>query len=890
MPLVLSAQRKERLVKYTAVGDGGGGGGGADTLLGTITVPNTSGSTVATNFITPSFGLEVKKGDVTSSRYIKFTLTDGTTVCPYTAGPKTTWTDGSLKFLPVMCGVRVPTTIAGSGTLTLNVYASDTAPSTSSSRTTADLTAAGDLTLEATGIDNLSGTITASLNYAIANGTVKEIASGPTGKIWRITGPYRTTAPADHGQMRAEWYAAALTDASDGVYGVRVLPRTVNGYYDVDSPAKIKRGFTLAFKIGGSTTGLTQPSAGSAVTLTMSNGNEQIASTGHGLEAGTAGRLSGTVPSPYNNTTTYYIHKTDDNQVKLHPTGNEAIGNLNVIVPTANGSCTFTPHIELVHFASAWGANTTGTYQFIAGTRAAEATVRVLKSKTYQKSTRLVTPLDLTVIADAGTAYSYRPNGKAALRSNFQGGGLDGTYGTTFPVWAMRYLLGQSANDEQTVRTSALSLAHFPLSVRNSSTKTVPVLNAASGTPYTGMGTATSTMRWYPANSASVSGFTAPSGDLLGCINSSGTDHWPPAITIAWLMTGEPQYADLMAEAANHGVMVRSTSTRNYTISAVNYYGVTFGDDFQQRMDSGAYRLLAEAAGLLPDSHWDAAALRTYFTDMKQGAVDWILAYNATQNSFWQDNGIYFFKTDGDGSSATWQSNWMIEVAAHAYAVAEDADDKTFCEYLLKLPINIDANVGVIHWSAYQYRLCTSAANRTLISSLNDMHFALQVEWLGVSADAGTDLFTLDIYSRPNVVVITADDKVLFMESPPGNTSAGTSYFLRDVTDGGAASTSNKTHKIASTSGGAAINISSGVGALAYYRFQNTLATTGVGYAFVGADSYLAIGRAALRYGEAVGAANANLATVRGKIDTIFDRSSVNLAANPWLAYAASYS
>lgn len=128
-------------------------------LITTLTLSNASGSLQAANFVTPMFGHPFKKGDIAGASYPKFELTDGTAV-PATIWGKTTWSDGSWKFAEFM--LRVPNSIAGSGTLTINVKTGGSAPA-ASARATSDLSAQ-DLKIVLTGIDNLtSGPWTSSL-------------------------------------------------------------------------------------------------------------------------------------------------------------------------------------------------------------------------------------------------------------------------------------------------------------------------------------------------------------------------------------------------------------------------------------------------------------------------------------------------------------------------------------------------------------------------------------------------------------------------------------------------------------------------------------------------------------------------------------------------------
>jgi hypothetical protein len=205
---------------------------------------NTSGSTQASNFVTPMFGLPLKEGDVPAGQYPEFRLTDNTLV-PATVYNMAAWADGSMN----MCGViaRVPSSVAGSGSLTVNVKNGGTAPA-ASSRTLAEVTAGSDIKIEYTGTVNLTGLWTASLNDAIANdANITVIGDGPAGKVWKIGGHFKQ-AGAPHGQLYCWHYIAVLQDAAGGLLGVRYLGVWGQLFGDVASPAPLARTGTMVLK------------------------------------------------------------------------------------------------------------------------------------------------------------------------------------------------------------------------------------------------------------------------------------------------------------------------------------------------------------------------------------------------------------------------------------------------------------------------------------------------------------------------------------------------------------------------------------------------------------------------------------------------------------------
>lgn len=216
--------------------------------LTTLTLQNESASVQAAGFVSPMFGVPFAKGAMPAGSYPQFTLEDGTP-CPASLWGITSWPDGSMKFCGAM--IRVPASIPGSGTLAITVKSGGVAPG-SSERSTADLTVA-DIKVELTGVTNLSGLWTASLNTAVADGAdIVLIGDGAAGKLWRIGGHVKQ-AGAAHGQLYCWHYVAALQDGAGNLLGLRYLGRVAQPFVDVASPAPARRVLTAALKSGATT-------------------------------------------------------------------------------------------------------------------------------------------------------------------------------------------------------------------------------------------------------------------------------------------------------------------------------------------------------------------------------------------------------------------------------------------------------------------------------------------------------------------------------------------------------------------------------------------------------------------------------------------------------------
>ena len=218
-------------------------------LITTLSLVNTSGSTQAANFVSPMLGMPFKQGDVPSGQYPQFQLTDNTP-CPATVYSDAAWvTDGSME----MCGVffRTPVSIAGSASLTINVKNGGSAPA-ASSRALSEVTAS-DLKVELTGVTNLSGVWTASLNTAITDASeIIVIGDGPAGKLWRIRGAFKQSGAA-HGQLECYHYLLLAQNNAGGLSHIEYLPRVAQPWGDVSSPAAARRVVTCVLKSGATT-------------------------------------------------------------------------------------------------------------------------------------------------------------------------------------------------------------------------------------------------------------------------------------------------------------------------------------------------------------------------------------------------------------------------------------------------------------------------------------------------------------------------------------------------------------------------------------------------------------------------------------------------------------
>jgi hypothetical protein len=801
---------------------------GSGTFIEQITIPNNSGATQATNFVTPMFGLGFKKADIPSGQYPSLALADGTVVsCSFGKYPAT-WSDGSLKFLPAMC--RVPTTVAGSGSITLNVFNGGSAPS-ASSRALSDFAASStDLNVTVVGLDNLSGTWVSDLNQGIAaHGADYQWLDGPAGSCWRVRASFRQSS-ADEGQLEGWWYVCALQNAAGGLGGLRYDVAITKPYYDA---ANVYASFSSIQILNGASLVADMWSAhGAGRTFTYSGASNIFNATAHGMESGWAARLTttGTLPAPLATGTTYFVADPGSvgvNKFKLGTDSSTVVtGTAITITDSGTGTHTVTPYPYVVPFESLQLANTDGTWRFIqgGGSFTADNTVRVAQNNIYLRSSGLIPPYAFETYSGiaSSAAQTWFPMTAGSVTRDFEGTGERCDIGPE-TCWSARYWFTQSAVDEQVVRVIAMIGQQLPMNLRSSVTHTLPVLN---NTTYAGMPAANSSFFWNASKGSTQSGLTTPSNNSVWKpgFQSWNSSHLPDWCYVAYLITAEPDKADCLANDASaaisdrtavFGTAVASSSgttniggtagaQRNGSINGTSYYGWQANSGNLERENAWGIRIVSAAAGILPDTNPEGASYHTYFTDLNKAAFDADNAFVTMLQSccsFAYGAGIWSEANTGYGGvSVSWAEGYMRNAASLAYARTEYAGALTFLNYRNKWPKHVHDNFGV-SWMPYYHAIIRQSSNaRTAPYALSDAGIAFTGQGFDISWSSATGLFTLT--NKPIGYTLTVGDKFIFNDQNGGTKPAGfsgeTPYYV-------VAPVVGSTGKLSATPGGTAI-------------------------------------------------------------------------------------
>lgn len=795
----------------------------AGTVLSTITLENTSASVQGAGFISPMFGLPLVQGQVPAGQAPQFSLLDGTP-CPATLWGVTSWPDGSMKFCAAM--VRVPAPVPGSGSLVVQVKNGGAMP-TASARSTTDLLAA-DIKTELTGVTNLTGVWTASLNTAIADGTdVVVIGDGAAGKVWRIGGACKQAGTA-HGQIHAWHYVAALSNSAGGLLGLRYLGRIAQPWTDVATPARATRTLTAALLTGATTVRALQ-----------------------GIQIG------------------------------------ELLGST----------------ITLPQFTDFFTCAADARWDYVqgGGSAVADGTVRIVRDKAGFMKPRLIPAYDMALTPTNGPAVDYYAQAKGACELRAMGSGGPRAEIGIMPAWAARHVLTQSASDERAVRVTGLASGGWRTCLRQSATKEiVPCVSIQPS--YTGLGATQPSWRYW-GESTSFGVPSIPEGHLWG--SEYEPSHRPAATYYPYVLTGEPQYLDLMVEQATQLILAGPpggttwkvgagiaggsptsgswSGDRDPIINGVTYKGagMLFSGNLY-RVAAWGTRDFCQAAAIYPDVCPKGTALRAYLRDVVGSYFEAINAYNSAMPASWRAGGLVSFLPNdaGDtGYESPWALGYLSKSVCHQSMILPDiAGAATFRQHLAKFYSAIHAVADSTCIASY--RMSQWKGDGTRMESTADLVFGVAG---AITTNAGTGRLTATAFTT-----ITDGDVFAFTDNS-GSVGSPNKPFAEATNNTRfyAVNSSGNTFQLAATVGGPPIPVTASVSIGAFFcRLQNATPW----YSFEGNPSpsgYCAEIYGALRAHEACGDAVVNSARLAQ--DTRWAQGGGVFTNNPVNAMAAAY-
>lgn len=695
--------------------------GGGGSVLTSITLVNTSGSTVNT-VISPFIGLQFKKTDIVANAWPKFVRHDNSTVCSYSYGMMRTWTDGSLKHGTFV--VRCPGTIAGNSSLQIDVQTGGTQPTTSA-RTTTEITNAHISMIATGGGINLTGTYVASMDDAIANSTCSVWIDGDAGKGWICDSAYKKSGTAQ-GQLSARWYEFSITDGSGALGGFRFLSRTWQPYYDVDPKQ------TLEMTALGSCTGTTSTtcSGGTLTPVPFTTGGNAYTSPNFTWDSGTcsfcftaAGNnfytgvtnggginvvpvtltTTGTLPTGLAANHVYYagIRSSGDVLLANWPDGESAAA----ASGAGTGTHTMHPIYTLQNFNSIFGA-TAGTsgqttsggqggYNFVqgGGSLSADATLRFTKDTTYWHATKTLPPWNSNLANNTAVAawnFNWDPFTIGPFSQDVGGTGARPDIGP-LPGQAAQHFYHQDVNGETVIRVLGMASGLYAFGIRQCAvsggvcTKIAPINVGNTGTTYAGFGTNCATTCRYGAGGGDAFPLGSPPTPPSQISATWQTDfsHTPSMSFYPYLWSGEPQYLDLLYDIANEDILVLNPGNqyRNPLEPpglTTQHWAVVTSFSGQTRTAAWALRDTAFAAGIAPDSSFDGVAWKAYFTDSATESLKWVNTNIANTNSYYSTNGYFAMRAPIGGGGQTmndtvlFQRMYYMMAIEYATALLED--------------------------------------------------------------------------------------------------------------------------------------------------------------------------------------------------------------------------
>jgi hypothetical protein len=305
--------------------------------------------------------------------------------------------------------------------------------------------------------------------------------------------------------------------------------------------------------------------------------------------------------------------------------------------------------------------------------------------------------------------------------------------------------------------------------------------------------------------------------------------HMPGMTYYPYVLTGEPQFMDLVAEYANAGLYTMYTpggtavvsdtenfigATRNATIDGNAYHGVFFGDDLLRAI-AWPIRDIA-AAQILPDSNPENASYNSYFSDVLSDIYDGYNAYigmlSAGADPYVTDNGLFLEDSNGAGGiQESWTMGYLISSVNLAYGLSKSSSSLEFLNYLLKWPSHLYSSFGV--WAIPYYQAmgrkngasCAAGACRTPYIDSDDQFavYGYNLTW-----SSGTGIFTLQ--SIPSANYLLANDDVFMWNGaiegapPAGFSGENVRYFVVNKSGSGGVGT---TFQLSDSLGGAPLTL-----------------------------------------------------------------------------------
>lgn len=644
----------------------------------------------------------------------------GATVVPYSCSIKPTLhPSGCIRHMSFVLLLGGNFTIPANGTLTVSIYSGGAAPA-ASSRNQSDFTPA-DLKQLATILDNDTtglGTYTASLNAGITAAMAGNYAwmDGAAGKMWFIQADYFNGATPE-GNLTSGWYVMSMQDASGNFGGILCQSFASLPWQDSTPSTKLWKSFTtFQFKSGGSVVRDMTTQRTNTQTIAWSGSGPNFNTVGNIIETGQLIRLTsssgpGNLPAGFSDNTSYFVFTGDRytsfaNKMLVGTSSAGIITEQSAITPTTagTGTITATAYLYMTYYAKQFFCGTNAEYDFVQG-GGSVSSVTVSRSQmnnVYWMATLTIPKYDLTIgtpTSSASSSYYVNSSGPWSHSTNATSereelGVLPSPYA--------RHIYTQAAIDELAVRVGSIVQCNMPVNVRTKSNGClIPYNNGPGGSgTYPGMVTPQPLARWGGASTLSTTAYLPNSSTVLrATFDSFAGDHRTGFAYYAYVLTGQPEYLDMLLEIANASIgfqlapgtttTVINTSTyaplgvganassRIVTTGSITRWGIVM-QTTTQRDSAWNIRDMGCASEISPNPHPQCAGMVPYLKDVVADNAAFMVdiinlaptTYAATTKLFYVTTGIYF--------NDVWMQSYMIQAVSLFLGMSGSANWKTF--------------------------------------------------------------------------------------------------------------------------------------------------------------------------------------------------------------------
>ena len=500
------------------------------------------------------------------------------------------------------------------------------------------------------------------------------------------------------------------------------------------------------------------------------------------------------------------------------------------VTPTVRGAIpsagVLGPTISMPHYSSWFTASGGGEYDFLPGTQASECAVYWKHEPAYLATCGVFPRMDVTFQDTVNvTPLDYVPYGKGNFESYEIGGASRQSEIGAMNQFAALHMINQSDEALRAVRINGLILGGIGVGLLDHVNQSVlPCVDY--GENYSNMRATNASLRLNQSNELLGNTPTVVISDKTAMWRGADITHRPGTCWYPYLVTGEPQYLDMVVESAAHSIITMASGTgvlstdfpvltvtttggstqRNIVLNDVTYSGAGwYARTELPRMFAWAIREMGHAAAFYPDVCPRGTGTKRYFSQIVDKNMELARAYREHQTAVGNVNYVpqghhFYYITLGSGFALP----HLHQVICHLSSIYPTADTISFRQHLSRFWNALSKDIDIACISAYTY-IVGNAAGRTTDLALTT--FTANSEGhMDCSFDMGTSRVTV-IGTTPWIP--TTGDKFQFRGQ-----DIATTTFKPFATDGNdpfyAVNVSGLSFQLAATPDGEPIPFTSG--------------------------------------------------------------------------------